>query len=74
VSTENDTALTDNELRFLDAARKMAAQEGGYFCFVDLNLHGYACSFETQRATLGSLVKKGIVHEPVDGWSSIVDG
>ena len=67
-----NASLTANETSYLVAARLCSAANSGLFCPSDLRLFGYASSDETVRGTTGSLVAKGVIGEPEDGWTYIV--
>jgi hypothetical protein len=64
--------LTANESAYLAAAQLCADANGGCFCPIDLGLYGYHVQGNALQGTTGSLVAKGAITEPEDGWSFIV--
>ena len=59
--------LTDNEAKYIAAARLCSAANGGCFCPVDLCIFGYEVQGKALQGTTGSLVAKQVITEPEDG-------
>lgn len=65
--------LTANETDYLEAAKKCSEANGGYFVPQDLCIYGYMPRGQSLNGTTGSLVNKGVISDPTEGWTFIED-